>query len=156
MITFDLKTPIVSADQPFYMLHPGKNHHLFDKFIEHQCVSMDLPNLEIEDGVSPSKEKTIDELIHRSRAIRDWLAQNSEVRKSTEVPLELDEYRVDKPRYFHESFKETLTTILWDLPEGTQIFVPNPALYKDGFFCELQGNREDRVRFSGYRYSDQF
>jgi len=156
MFRFDLKTPVVPEGQRVYMLHPGKNYHLFKKFIDNECISTDLPNLKLKDGVSPKAVRSLDAQIKRARALRDWLALSANHRKREEYSLKLDDYSVDPTRRFHESYKETLTQVLWDLPAGTRIFVPNPAFNKDGFFCELKNATEERIEFNGPRVARDF
>tara|TARA_E500000318_G_scaffold110041_1_gene124470 strand:+ start:1020 stop:2129 length:1110 start_codon:yes stop_codon:yes gene_type:complete len=138
------------------MLHPGKNYHLFDRFIETNSVSADIPNISFPNRKAPNSIPTIDSQISRARALRDWLSLNSSERKRTDYSVALSDYENVEPRRFHESYKATLQRLLWELPENTPVFVPNPGLNNDGIFCELCSSTQDRVEFSGLSPADNF
>lgn len=114
MLHFDLRMPIIPLDQPVYMLHPGKNYHLFDSFKEYKCVSTDLPNLEINNGSDPLSRKNIDLQIKRARAMRDWLALNETERKK-------ESYSTDEKDYFDKEKKTILTkkSVAFTIPTKT-------------------------------------
>ncbi|NVJ92479.1 MAG: hypothetical protein HWE34_12515 [Methylocystaceae bacterium] len=156
MLHFDLNIPVIPAGQNVYMLHPGKNYHLFDRFKEYSCVSADLPGLDLLDGKSPALSERIDMQIRRARAMRDWLAMNAHDRKKNTYETDLDEFAKEDPRRFHNSYKETLIDLLWTIPAGTPIFVPSTSMLKKGFFCELGKASAPRVTFNGERSAKDF
>lgn len=148
-IRIDLASPVIKADQPVYMLHPGKGYHLFGGFLANSTIATDLPNLDLFDGLSPNRAENIDAQISRSRAMRDWLNLNESQRASTIVDLDLKKYLTESKRRYHDSYIENLVEILWNFPTGTVVFVPSPDLSMSGFFCELKPNTENRVKFKG-------
>lgn len=156
MLKYDLKTAIIDEAQRVYFLQPGKGYLLFDSLLENRCVATDLPNLELEDGKSPREAGNLDDQIKRARALREWLSLNSKLRKTTEYTLDLEEYRDTEEKRFHENYKDVLIDVLWNLPAGSPVFVPNPSLAEHGFFCELEKSSAPRVKFNGPRHAGDF
>jgi hypothetical protein len=156
LLKVNLNAAVLKQDQRAYMIHPGKGYHLFAPFFGKGVIAPDLPELIIPDGKKPSKIKNIDAQIVRARALRDWLSLNSTEREKTEVSTKLTDYESTNTRRFHEAYKEHLTLILWQLPKGTVVFVPNVDLAGNGFFCELESRKAARVQFNGAREAKRF
>lgn len=149
MIRVDLNAAYIPADQKTFMLHPGKNYHLFGAFLNHGAVSSDLPNLELQNGRDPLGVANINTQIIRARALRDWLALSEDGRQQTEVRTQLADYADESTKRFHDYYREQLQDILWNLDKGTVLFVPNRDLGRLGFFCELEAPNMARVKFNG-------
>lgn len=156
MISVDLRAAVLEQGQPAYMIHPGKNYHLFAAFLGQGVVAPDLPLLSIPDGMNPRSHKSLETQIVRARGIRDWLAMNSTQRAETEIKVPLSDYADQKVRRYHDSYVDHMNSILWDLPEGSVIFVPNSDLAGTGFFCELESRMLPRKRFVGSREAKRF
>ncbi len=156
MITVDLRTAVLEEGQAAYMVHPGKNYHLFGAFLGQHVIAPDMPELSFRDGSNPANARNLDAQINRARALRDWLALPSAERKQTEYDTALGLYVDHKKRRFHDSYIEHMSLILWELPEGTVVFVPNPDLAGKGFFCELEAPTNARKKFRGLREAKRF
>lgn len=149
MHSVDLQTAILEQKQRAYMVHPGKGYHLFSPFLGHGVISSDLPELIVPDGTSPRDSGNIDSQVNRARALRDWLDLNEAERRTTEYSVALGDYVEQEKRRYHDSYIDNTALILWDLPEGTVVFVPNSDLSGHGFFCELGAPDEPRKVFLG-------
>lgn len=138
------------------MIHPGKGYHLFAPFLGHGVVSPDMPELSVKDGTDPEKDKTIDTQIKRARVLREWLDLKESERQDTEYSTQLGDYVGDERRRFHDSYVDNISLILWGLPEGTVVFVPNSDLSGQGFFCELEDPKKERKKFKGVGKAKDF
>lgn len=149
MYTIDLRTAVIEADRCAYMVHPGKDYHLFGAFLAHDVIAPDLPELTLKDGVSPITQSGLDLQIKRARELRDWLALSEADRKKSPYTKKLTDYaNLDKRRY-HDSYRDNANLMLWELPEGAVVFVPNSDLAGQGIFCELGSPQASRKTFKG-------
>jgi hypothetical protein len=149
LFEIDLNTTVIENNARAYMVHPGKGYHLFAPFLGHGAIAPDLPEIEVGDKVKPSDVKNFDLQIKRARALRDWLGLNDSIRRKTSYSTKLTDYSESEIRRYHNSYIESADLILWGLPEGSVVFVPNPDLAGQGFFCELESNTKERKLFPG-------
>ena len=156
MIKIDLNAAIISSGQNAYMLHPGKNYHLFTTFARNDALSADLPNLVLLDGQAPNRAFEFDAQLNRARALRDWLALSEVDRAKVEVSEDIESYIGKDKRRYHDSYSENLHHLLWSIPEGNVFFVPNPDLSGRGFFCELENATQSRKIFRGQRLAKKY
>ena len=156
MYTVDLKVAVLEQDQPAYMVHPGKHYHLFQAFLRRRVIAPDLPELTLQNGLDPARDRSLDTQIMRARALREWLALNSEQRGQTRYSVDLEDYDGHVKRRYHDNYVETVRLIFWELPKGAIIFVPSSDLAGQGFFCELESPQMERVSFVGPRKANRF
>ena len=130
------------------MIRSGKEYRLFDRFIEMQAVAPDLPELDIPDGRAPLDDPTIDDQIKRARALREWamLPYNRSEDKPT---TDLEFYKDEEKKKQHGMFVNAAQHVLWEVPEGSLIYVPNPSFLHSGLFGEVVSPSEKRLRFRG-------
>ena len=147
-IKIDLRTRTLGSDHKAYMIRSGKEYHLFDRFIEMQAVAPDLPELDIPDGLPPLDDPTINDQIKRARALRDWamLPYNRGEDKPT---ADLEFYKGEEKKPYHGMFVNSAQHVLWEIPGGSLIYVPNPSFLHNGLFGEVVSPSEKRLRFGG-------
>ena len=137
------------------MIRSGKEYHLFGRFIEKEAVAPDLPELSITDGMAPLDDPTIDDQIKRARALREWAMlpySRSDVKPTTDLEFYGDQLK----KSHHRMFVNTAQHVLWEVPTGSLIYVPNPSFLGDGLFGEVVSPSENRPRFLGERRMKAF
>ena len=154
-IKIDLRIRTLGSDHKAYMIRSGKEYHLFGRFIEKEAVAPDLPELSITDGMAPLDDPTIDDQIKRARALREWAMlpySRSDVKPTTDLEFYGDQLK----KSHHRMFVNTAQHVLWEVPTGSLIYVPNPSFLGDGLFGEVVSPSENRPRFLGERRMKAF
>ncbi len=136
ILRIDLRSRILSKDHKSHMIRSGKEYHLFGQVIEHSAVAPDLPELAIPNGQAPIYTDDFENQIKRSRALRDWAMLPAE-RSEPKPSIAVEDYQ-DKPiRQKHGLYANSAQDVLWTIPTGSLIYVPNPGFLNDGLFGEI-------------------
>jgi hypothetical protein len=155
MVTIDIKIKMLPASHRIYMVRPGTGYHLLRPMYENGVVAPDLAFLDVPDGIRPRDHLGISTQITRSRAFAEWV-KTEDRRAEDRPPEELPPYigKEAPPRV--AMYRNTADEILYTLPKGSLIFIPNPDLTKDGMFGELSAPDAPRVRFAGSAHRGHF
>lgn len=130
------------------MVRPGAGYHLMSAFFENRLIGPDLAFLDVPNGVRPRDFNQMEAQIKRARAFAEWV-KTGDSRSLPPPTRNLSEYnKVDTPSRL-AMYTNTADDILYSLPEGSLVFVPNPDLRKDAMVGELVGPEQERVKFNG-------
>lgn len=149
-LKINLSLKILPSDQKVVMVRPGSNYHLYNQFLKNRVISPDAPFLTAKDKKNPLAQKNIEQQLARAVAYRSWQKKSKKNRDSP-PPKDLESYKVgiEESLYSRTRLQNVTKKILWDLPEGTVIFVPASTLYGAAIIGELSSKDNDRVTFPG-------
>lgn len=152
-IKINLSLKILPEDQTVVMIRPGSNYHLYNQFLINEVVSPDVPFLTATDGENPIFQVDIEQQLARAVAYRTWQKKSKKERENP-PSKDLESYKVDLDASMHSRTRLFNVTekILWELPEGTVVFVPASSLYGEAIVGELASREDKRVTFSGEGY----
>ncbi|WP_170428126.1 hypothetical protein [Ruegeria arenilitoris] len=155
MVTVDLKTKVVSQSQRVFMVRPGSGYHLLGAFNNNGVIAPDLAFLDIPNEKRPRDYENINDQIKRARAFADWV--KTEETRTEDVPsTKLSDYKDAASSARVSMYRNTADEILYGLPKGALIFVPNPNFTQRAMFGELAGPDEARVKFNGTGHHSGF
>lgn len=155
MVQIDLNTKVLPTSHRVYMVRPGSGYHLRQAFFEHHAIAPDLAGLTIPDGVRPRDFDGIPDQIKRARAYSEWV-KTEETRSAAMPSAAIASYSAEEKPPRLAMYRNTADEILYSLPQGTLIYVPNPNFTEKAMFGELAGADAERVRFNGTGHHAQF
>lgn len=155
MVTVDLNTRVLPTGHRVFMVRPGSGYNLLKPFIDNQAIAPDLPFFDIPDGERPRDYSNVDDQIKRARAFAEWV-KTEETRSAPPPELELVNYAKEDSPARVAMYRNTADEILFGLPKGSLIFVPNPNLTESGLFGELAESEGKRISFFGTGHRSKF
>lgn len=155
MVTVDLKTKILPQGHGVYMVRPGTGYHLLNAFNANQAIAPDLAFLDVPQGERPRDFDGMEAQVKRARAFADWV-QTEDSRALPQPPRTLADYQDTETPHRLAMYRNTADEILYSLPKGSLIFVPNPNFTQAAMVGELAGAEEDRITFNGTGYRGEF
>lgn len=155
MVTVDLKTKVLPQNHGVYMVRPGAGYSLLSAFYEHQVIAPDLAFLNVPQDERPRDFEGMEAQVKRARAFSDWV--KTEETRSADMPSQdIAQYAGGETPHRLTMYRNTADEILYSLPEGALIFVPNPNFTEKAMIGELVGAEEPRVIFNGTGHRGQF
>lgn len=155
MIQVDLNTKVLPTSHRVYMVRPGGGYHLRQAFSHNSAIAPDLAGLDIPNGIRPRDFDTIPAQIKRARAYAAWV-KTEETRAEDMPSNNIATYVGGEKAARMNMYRNTADEILYSLPKGTLIYVPNPNFTETAMFGELVGPDDDRIRFNGTGHHAQF
>ncbi|GAA6198702.1 hypothetical protein NBRC116598_41470 [Pseudophaeobacter arcticus] len=155
MVTVDLKTKVLPQNHGVYMVRPGTGYHLLGAFNGNRAIAPDLAFLDVLQDERPRDFEGLEAQVKRARAFAKWV-KTEETRAFPMPSKELDDYEEDETPNRLAMYRNTADEILFSLPKGSLIFVPNPNFTQRAMIGELAGADEERVKFNGTGHWGEF
>lgn len=134
-VTVDIATRVVSADEDFYIIHPGSDYSLYRDFKEKSVVFFEFPDLRLDFRHRPSRE-SLREAVVRSLDLADWIRGGSEGDSPSRNP---EDYKgTDYGRRIGR-YVGAIERLYYDLKPGTIVIVPGPSVYDDVLIGQIEG-----------------
>ncbi|MDO6455611.1 hypothetical protein Q4494_00850 [Celeribacter halophilus] len=148
MVTVDLNTKVLPQNHGVYMVRPGTGYHLLSAFNEHRVIAPDLAFLNVPNGERPRDFENMEAQVKRARAFAEWV-KTEDTRAAPMPSRVLEDYNDKEAPSRITMYRNTADEILYSLPEGALIFVPNPVFTEKAMIGELAGADEERLIFNG-------
>lgn len=162
-VNIDLSTRILDDNMSVQLIHPGARYAFFDDVLNNGVLPVDVPYLQVADGLCLPAADDIAPMLERARLLRKWakrpLAEEYAIRPS----LDIDQYRVGlnmdpAAQGVRTRLRNAANDILWKLPEGTLAVIPSRRLGGNAILAEFGSRTAPRqiVNGTGHYFSLQF
>lgn len=152
LLHVDLATRTLPDDPKVFFVRPGAHYHLFDQFVAKSAIAPDTPFLETLDGQGLKVANRDAQMLERARVLRIW-GEAPSAKRGPRPSTDLDAYRTfleDRgPRMARTKLRNAAQKVLWEIPEGSLIYVPSSSLSNDAMLCEMGSRTAPRVSFNG-------
>lgn len=139
------------------LIHPGARYAFYDAISQHSVLPVDLPFFEIPNGQAVPDADRIAPMLERARVMRSWAKRPKSDSRILMPAQDLDHYRVGLnleagAQGARTRLRNAAQEILWDMPEGSLVVIPQKAITGQAILAELGAPNAARYRVQGQEH----
>ena|GEM_PF-6083852 len=162
-LVIDLATRVLNDQMQVNLIHPGARYAFYDNVGTDSLLPVDLPFLDIPDGMAVPDADAIAPVLERARIMRKWAKRPKSELGTPRPSRDLDHYRIGLnveagAQGARTRLRNAAQEILWEMPEGSLIVVPQKGISGKAVLAELgpRDTARSRVRGQGHYYGLEF
>lgn len=141
----DLNTRIIPATRQVYVARPGKNYRLYPEVIASKSILVELPALDLTEGLPVSEHLDLDARIRRSKALRKWYREVGASQKE-KPDIKLASYTDSGDYRSINQLKGIVIGYFEKLQVGDLVIVPPSAYSSPAYIGEIISEPHRYVR----------